>query len=522
MVYGSIGGLVSGMDTAGLVGQLMQLEALPQTRLKSRVTAQERQVNALQTLNAKLASIATKAAELTQASKWTVLKATSSSQTVTATAAATAQPGSFTFTVDQHAGNHQVSFASAVQLTDVVATGSTITVDLLDGAGPQSVAAGDGSLSSVVKGINESGLGLQATAVVVDGGYRLRVVSTATGVASDFTLGGLDAAKLGATATTAGQDAKITVGTGAAAVSTSSATGTFTGVAPGVDVTVGTATALTTSVTITVERDVQALSDKVNAMVDAANYALDEIKSLTSYDPATKKSGLLAGDSSLRKIRNDLLASVTSGVDGTSLAGAGIQVDKTGRLVFDDAKFKAAYAADPTGTAARFTGNLAFTDDAADPRTGTVEPHQATWRSVPGTYTVTASSTGGTINGTAATLSGSVITGAVGTPVEGLSLTFDGDASGTVVYSHGFAARLEALAQWASDSTDGTLTATIKSRNTSISQLNDDIADWDVRLDLRRSALERQFASLEVALGNLQNQGSWLAGQLAGLPTWSS
>ncbi len=32
-----------------------------------------------------------------------------------------------------------------------------------------------------------------------------------------------------------------------------------------------------------------------------------------------------------------------------------MQTDRDGKLVFDEAKFKAAYAADPTGTAAKFT-----------------------------------------------------------------------------------------------------------------------------------------------------------------------
>ena len=40
---------------------------------------------------------------------------------------------------------------------------------------------------------------------------------------------------------------------------------------------------------------------------------------------------------------------------------------------------------------------------------------------------------------------------------------------------------------------------------------------WDTRLELRRSGLEKQFSNLEVALGKMKQQSSWLAGQLAGL-----
>lgn len=516
----SIGGLISGMDTASVIQQLMQLEALPQTKLRSRVSTQERQVNALQTLNAKLAAIATRAADLTQASKWAPMKATSSSDQVTVKAGTAAQSTSFTFTVDQLARTHQVSYANAVQLTDTVATGTTITVDALDGTAPTSVNVGDGSLASVMKGINDAGLGLQATAVSVNGGYRLRVVSTATGASSDFSLAGLDATVLGAAAVTAGQDAKITLGDGAAGVQTSSSTNTFVGVAAGVDVTLSTSVPLATNVTVTVARDAQSMTDKVKAMIDAANFALDELKSLSAYDPATKKAGMLAGEATLRTIRNDILSSVTSGVDGTSLATVGIQVDKSGKLVFDATKFAEAYAADPSGTAATFTGGMSYASDGT--QTGTAQLHTATWRTVPGTYAISATSTGGTIDGSAGTLSGSILTGAVGTRVEGLSVSYTGQVSGTVTYTQGFAAKMEALAQRASDSTDGSVTSSIKRRTSSIAQLNNDIANWDVRLAARRATLERQYASLEVALGNLQSQGSWLAGQLAGLPKWSS
>jgi flagellar hook-associated protein 2 len=527
MAYASIGGLASGLDTATMISQLMKLEALPQTGLKSRVTTQERQVTALQALNTKLATVATKAAALTQVSGWAPAKAASTSEHVTVTAGASAQPTSLTFTVDRLAGNHQVSYAQAVRLTDRVATAATVTVDLLDGNGPRSIAVGDGTLASVAKAVSSAGLGVQASAVkadpvdvdgdgVPDEVYRLRVVSTSTGTASDFTLGGLDSTVVGAAATTAGQDARITIGSGDAALQTSSATNAFAQVAPGVDLALGAATPLATAVTLTVERDAPSMTASVKALVDAANAALDELKSLTSYDPATKKTGILAGDSTLRSIRDQLVGSVTS---GGSMATVGIQVDRSGRVVFDQTKFTAAYAADPTGTAAKFAGNLTFTDDGTS--TGTASLSKASWRTLPGTYAVSATSAGGTIAGRPATGSGGLLFGAADTPVEGLAISYTGDISGTVTYSHGLAARIEALAQRASDATEGSISLAVKSRNSSIGRLRDDIDNWDTRLDVRRAALERQFSALEVSLGTLQNQGNWLAGQLSGLPKWS-
>ena len=49
--------------------------------------------------------------------------------------------------------------------------------------------------------------------------------------------------------------------------------------------------------------------------------------------------------------------------------------------------------------------------------------------------------------------------------------------------------------------------------------MQDSIADWDIRLASAQDALTRQFSALEVSLGKMQNQASWLSGQIAQLPT---
>jgi flagellar hook-associated protein 2 len=67
------------------------------------------------------------------------------------------------------------------------------------------------------------------------------------------------------------------------------------------------------------------------------------------------------------------------------------------------------------------------------------------------------------------------------------------------------------------DNTD--LTATVTSHDNYIGSLNKQIAAWDPRLATRKQALQRQFTNLEVALGKLHNQSSWLSGQIASLPT---
>lgn len=524
----SIGGLVSGLDTASIISQLMQIEGLPQMALRSRMSVQERQVNAFQTLNSKLASVASRAAELTSASMWQPMKVTSSSEHVKATAGATSAPGTLSFTVNQTAAAHKLSFVNTAALTDrVAAAGSTVVrLDYLDGT-TRDIDTGNGTLQGLVDAVNAAGPGVRASAVKLDNGtYRLHLESTTTGKASDFTLKHVDGTVLlggttnadGTSRVIAGRDAAVTVGTD----TLNSATNTFTGVVAGVDFTLSASTPTGTAVELTVSRDTASLTDKVKAMVDAVNSTLDDIKSLTAYAPASKSGGLLSGDSTVRAIRSELLSSVTRGIDGTSLVSIGIQVDRSGKLTFDATKFTNAYNADPTGTAAKFTGRLTFADDPNDARTGTATLHKASWRTAPGTYTITADANGGTIDGKAGTLSGSVLTGADGTKVHGMAVSYTGTVNGTITYSHGFASKLEALAQRASDSTNGTVTAAVNGRNDRIDRLEDDITNWDVRLATRRRSLERQYGALEVALGKMQNQSSWLASQIAGLPKMMS
>lgn len=498
----SIGGLISGMDTASVISQLMKLEALPQTNLKTRLSSQARQVNALQTLNSKLANIASKAADLARSANWEPVKATSDNDKVSVVATAGATPASLTLSVTATATSAVNIYTTTASLGTVVHTPdpdpAVNEFVIVHGDGTEvALNVGDGTLQSIANELNRTGTGLKAVLVKTsavdangDPKYQLQVTSLKTGTTSGFAI--LDPADrtnttafLGGagTGSTAGTDASITVN----GQTFTQSSNTFTALMPGVDVTL--AAGATGTATVTVSRDTQSLSDKVKAMVEAANAALADIDSLTAYNAATNTAGLLSGDSALRSIRNEILSTVSSGIDGSSLATYGIQVDRSGRLTFDAGKFTTAYAADPTGTRNKLAGTMTFAPGAGN--TGTVDLQSASWRTQPGTYSISVTGTSGSIDGIAGTLAGGVLTAASGSRVDGLAVTVSGDVSGTVTYRQGFAARLETLAQRASDSTVGTITAAITGRNSQIDRLEDDIAGWDVRLETRRLEIGR-------------------------------
>ena len=447
----SISGLGSGLDTAGIINQLMQLEAVPQGRMRTQVSTEQRAVNAMQTLNGRLASLATTAGDLAKPTAWSKLAATSSLAGITVTAGSDAVAGAFSVKVDRVAVNHRLTFNNQVGLQAPGTVPTSIDVTDLDGNVLRSLTT-DGTLGGLVDAINdaEPPTGLRATAVRVGEDasgvdqYRLVVESVATGDASGFKLTDPTSPTtplLGDAAVRTGLDALVTVND---SIQARSATNTFEDLAPGVDITISASADTTKASEIDLKVDPAATIKSVKSAVDAINAVLQEIDTLTAYNATTKTSGMLAGESAVRDLRGRILATVFP-TDGTSLASLGIQTDRSGKLVLDEAKLSEAYKADPDAVRQRLT------------------------------------------------------------------------ADGT-----GFLDRVADVAKGASDKKTGTLTTAITGRNTTIERLNDGIESWDVRLELRRTALTRQFTALETALSQMNSQSSWLAGQISSLASSGS
>lgn len=352
MASASISGLSSGLDTATIINQLMQLEAVSQTKLKNRVTQEQSGVTALQQLNTRLATLAENAKKLADVSTgtgpWSSLKATSTNQAVSVTATSSAAPGTFAVTVGQPALTHRLAFTDALAKTAVVGD-AKLTKGGVD------IAITGGTLEELAAGINEADAGVRATLVRTGSDqYRLLVESTTTGAAQDFQLTAADGSPLlGGAAVRTGQDATIDIG----GIQATSSTNTFADVVPGVTITLAPGAAGTADVSVT--RDAASRSESVKALVTEVNQILESIRATTAVngtDPS--KAGVLAGDNTVRRVGSALVESIYP--DTGSLAPYGIEVDRYGKLVFNETKFAAAYAADPDAVTAAFTGPDGF------------------------------------------------------------------------------------------------------------------------------------------------------------------
>jgi flagellar hook-associated protein 2 len=452
------------MDTASLIDQLMQIEANPQTLLKKRMSADSAKATAYRGVNTRFDALRTAAEALKADTTWKSAKATSSSGTVTATSSAGASPGAVTFTVNEVARSHSV--ISAQKWT---ATGTQTAANLDYGSTSLDVTVAGATTTIALDRDGNGTATLAEAAAAINARTELGLTATAIKVSDTEYRLQVATSKTGAqSAFLVGAPSAysvVTQGTDAqltigsgTGYTMTSATNTFSGLIDGTTITV---TEPVSNVKLTVVSDPQAVSDKVASLVSAANGLLDTI---ASYTAVNSTSAALKGDNTLRQLSSQVLDAVsdTLGADG-SLAVAGVQLSKDGHFVFDSTKFLAKLAADPAMIRRMFT---------EEART---------------------------------------------TGVDGIANNAD-----DVVTPVGLAGRLAALAATASDATKGTLTVLAKSKDTSATDLQDRIDNWDIRLELRRTALTRQFTAMEKALGTLQNQSSWLSAQISTLPSWSS
>lgn len=109
----------------------------------------------------------------------------------------------------------------------------------------------------------------------------------------------------------------------------------------------------------------------------------------------------------------------------------------------------------------------------------------------------------------ALTFDTAAFTAALAADPEGVEALFRADgALGT---------RLTASVSEATKADTGTIAMAVKGRETENRALSDNILSLNRRLELRRATLQRQFTNLEVVMGNMQAQQSWLAGAIGQL-----
>ncbi|MBG6178854.1 flagellar filament capping protein FliD [Arthrobacter sp. CAN_A1] len=455
-----IDGLASGLDTTTLINQLMQLEGRPQVLLKNRVGETQTLVTALQQLNTRVASLGAAAEKAALPAAFNVFKATASSTNVTTTAGSAASAGSLDITVDRLAQN-QVSVTAA--MTAWPDSPPVITVTTADGTATE-ITAATTSLDDLVSAINASDSGI--TAVKVASGvnaanepqYRLQLSSEAAGADGGFTVHRGTAAD-----TTTGTAANLLTEPGAAEVKT----------AQDSQVTLWAGTAAAQSVTSSSNTFTNLLP---GVDVTAAKVSTDPVTITVARDQAattkTAKDLVDAVAGALGYIATNSSVT-TSESTGSSVATAGLFTGDSGVRGIS-ARILSAATAPVDG---RSPSDIGITLT----RTGTVEFDSEKF---------------------------------------GKALAADPAAVQSMLKE--IASRVAGVAKDTSDKFDGAITLRIQGQESEVKELNTQVAEWDRRLETRRSTLERTYTNLELQLNQLQSQGTWLTSQLANLPRMES
>lgn len=358
-------GLSSGLDTAAIIDSLMSIERLPRQRLSYQQVATEAKRTALTDIQTRLSTLKTASSDLSSVLTWgdTQALTVSDATKLGATKTGGVGPGTYNFAVTQMASAERRTYAFTSPPSDV-------TLTLGSGGTTSSVLLEAGiSLDDAVAKINaDSATGVFAVKV----GSDLVLASRTTGAASTISAsidGGVT--ELTPTATVVGKDANYTVDGGAVQTS---ATNTITNAIPGLDVTLKGITGVG-GVDVTVGNpgaDTTAVKAKIKSFITAYNDAMtlmrakyDEKAVNNPQNNVDAAKGTLHSDAQLSRIMTEMRSGVTSEVTGADsalnlLSQIGISTGAStgsgtlnqdaiaGKLTFDETKFDAAFAANPT------------------------------------------------------------------------------------------------------------------------------------------------------------------------------
>ena len=321
------------------------------------------------------------------------------------------------------------------------------------------------TLNDVVAKINNAKFSVNASIVNAGAGttpFRLSLASSVGGTLGQLLVdtGDVD---LGLVRAVEGRDASLFLGTGNPATSFlfTSSTNSFKDIVSGLEVEAKKSGATTV---VEVSRDFERIKTDVTKLVTTVNDALARIREYDKYDPESEKRGPLLGNSTVARLRQQLVQTAqgpAKGVEGRYryLSQVGIRFGKDGQLVFDEEKFKTAYDTDPAAVEELFTG-----------------------------FEVAATSSSSTVGGVTIVNSNPVTT-----------------------YSKlGFGDLFDQVLKKLTNSVDGVTTIANRNFQEQLDGLQDRISRFDTRLESRRVRYEAQFSAMETALAKLQSQQSSL------------
>ena len=357
-------GIGSGMDIAGIVKKLADLERQPLVQLKKQVGTLESRLSVYGQVKSQMASLQDAAAKLTNNEAWSQFKVTSSnSAAVTATVGSSAVPIKLDVEVLKLAKGQVSSFATVAvdqslrHGTLEIRQGSWATGVFVPGGGVSTVISvedGQNTVSTIAAKINSSGGNVQAYVIQDASGERLVLRSSTTGKDQGFDVSfepsnpGQNNGNGPQPPTLSflkpfgeqfAQDAQFKVD----GIPLTATSNTVTQALPGL--TLSLQQVSTAPVKISVENDREAVKKNIQALLDSFNALNSTMGNAMKFSPDSKSSSPLQGDSTAVGVQSairSLFRSEIPGAEFSRLSSVGISIQRDGSLAMDAKKFESA------------------------------------------------------------------------------------------------------------------------------------------------------------------------------------
>jgi len=455
----SIDGLISGLDTTAIIEGLLSIQQTRIDRLNLRKQDVIEDQSAFKGVEAKILGLKSAIGGISR-SVGNVLDGriatVSHAELVAAAATDKAAVGSYNIRVDALARAHQITSQGYADSESLITEG-TVTIQVGNAAASTiTIDSTNNTLQGLTEAINVSGSGVYAS-IINDGSgstpYRLLLTSENTGAANTINItnnlaasgGGAVRPDFSGTAVQEASDASVTIGSGAGAITVQHGTNEIDGLIDGLTLKLLAANAGTV-VAVTVAHDTESAQTAVEDFVGSYNDLMAFIDDQVRFDAESGAAGTLLGNRSVISIQDEVrltAMSIVPGINSTMnrLTALGVSVNDAGRLVVDssqlqdvlagrvddvsmsDVKDLFALTGQSDNTGIRFLLGGPDTKESTDPYQ--VDITQAAER---------ASIVAGTALGAT-----TVIDGANNT----LTVTVDGEVSGTVTLSEGSYSRQE-------------------------------------------------------------------------------
>jgi flagellar hook-associated protein 2 len=209
-----------------------------------------------------------------------------------------------------------------------------------DPAATVTVDSTNNTLSQLATTINSQNIGVTASVIQDSNGYRLALVSTASGAPGDIAVSG-NTTSLSFTKAVTGTNASLVVD----GIPISSASNTVSNVINGVTLSLGSPSP-STPVTVNVNPDTTQATTAINNLVSAYNTVITEINSQFNVASDGSGGGPLETDNSLRDVQAQLLGAISHAIPGNSgivnLASIGVNFNNDGTLSVDSGALNSA------------------------------------------------------------------------------------------------------------------------------------------------------------------------------------